>query len=47
MYSRLDNGAAGVYRLYNTGNVLVNDGAANVTAGTDQSLVYAGIRHVF
>lgn len=46
-WSRLNNGAAGAYQLY-TNSSLGNAGmAAGVPAGTDQTLFYLGLRHVF
>jgi predicted porin len=46
VYSKLNNDAAGVYQFY-TNNSLGNSGVAALGAGTDQSLVYLGLRHVF
>jgi predicted porin len=45
-WSRLNNGAAGAYQLY-TNNSLGNSGMPTVPLGTDQSLFYLGVRHVF
>jgi predicted porin len=46
VYSKLNNDANGVYQFY-TNNSLGNSGVAALAGGTDQSLVYLGLRHVF
>jgi predicted porin len=45
-YSRLNNDSGGVYQLY-TNASLGNSGSSALAGGTDQSLVYLGLRHVF
>jgi predicted porin len=46
VYSKLNNDANGVYQFY-TNNSLGNSGVAALAGGTDQSLIYLGLRHVF